>query len=148
MVRPAPTVRSGGCGVSRRRTGRLPRRLHLQGEARVRRWTGDGSPPRAYVDGVHPGPFARWPRAADAVLAAVLFVVIVSPIVWHLVRRLRRAEEQRIDLLQRAVDASSDERRRIAASLHDGPVQELAAVRLWVAALGPDLVHDQAAEVV
>ena len=63
----------------------------------------------------------------------VLFVVIVSPIVWHLVRRVRRAEEQRIDLLQRAVDASSDERRRIAASLHDGPVQELAATSFTVA---------------
>jgi len=63
----------------------------------------------------------------------VLLVVIVSPIVWHLVRRLRRAEEQRIDLLQRAVDASSDERRRIAASLHDGPVQELAATSFTVA---------------
>ena len=63
----------------------------------------------------------------------VLFVVIVSPIVWHLVRRLRRAEEQRIALLQRAVDASADERRRIAASLHDGPVQELAATSFTVA---------------
>jgi signal transduction histidine kinase len=63
----------------------------------------------------------------------VLFVVIVSPIVWHLVRRLRRAEEQQIELLQRAVDASSDERRRIAASLHDGPVQELAATSFTVA---------------
>ena len=63
----------------------------------------------------------------------VLLVVIVAPIVWHLVRRLRRAEEQQIELLQRAVDASSDERRRIAASLHDGPVQELAATSFTVA---------------
>ena len=63
----------------------------------------------------------------------VLFVVIVAPIVWHLLRRLRRAEEQRIALLQRAVDASADERRRIAASLHDGPVQELAATSFTVA---------------
>ena len=63
----------------------------------------------------------------------VLLVVIVAPIVWALVRRLRRAEEQQIDLLQRAVDASSDERRRIAASLHDGPVQELAATSFTVA---------------
>jgi len=63
----------------------------------------------------------------------ILLVVIVAPIVWHLVRRLRRAEEQRIDLLQRAVDASADERRRIAASLHDGPVQELAAASFTVA---------------
>ena len=63
----------------------------------------------------------------------VLLVVIVAPIVWHLVRRLRRAEEQQIELLQRAVDASADERRRIAASLHDGPVQELAAASFTVA---------------
>jgi signal transduction histidine kinase len=63
----------------------------------------------------------------------VLLVVMVAPIVWHLVRRLRRAEEQQIDLLERAVDASTDERRRIAASLHDGPVQELAATSFTVA---------------
>lgn len=63
----------------------------------------------------------------------VLLVVIVAPIVWALVRRLRRAEEQQIGLLQRAVDASTDERRRIAASLHDGPVQELAATSFTVA---------------
>ena len=50
-----------------------------------------------------------------------------------LTRRLRGAEAQRVALLQRAVDASSDERRRIAASLHDGPVQELAATSFTVA---------------
>ena len=63
----------------------------------------------------------------------VLLVVIVAPFVWALVKRLRRAEAQRIELLQRAVDASADERRRIAASLHDGPVQELAATSFTVA---------------
>jgi two-component system, NarL family, sensor kinase len=63
----------------------------------------------------------------------VLLVLIVAPIVWHLVRRIRRAEEQRVELLERAVDASRDERRRIAASLHDGPVQELAAASFTVA---------------
>ena len=63
----------------------------------------------------------------------VLLVLIVTPIVWHLVRRIRRAEEQRVHLLQRAVDASDAERRRIAASLHDGPVQELAATSFTVA---------------
>lgn len=63
----------------------------------------------------------------------VLFVVIVIPIVWHLLRRVRRAEGQRLELLQRAVDASTDERSRIAATLHDGPVQELAATSFTVA---------------
>ena len=63
----------------------------------------------------------------------VLLVFITTPIVWHLVRRIRNAEEQRVELLQRAVDASADERRRIAASLHDGPVQDLAATSFTVA---------------
>ena len=36
-------------------------------------------------------------------------------------------------LLQRAVDASTEERRRIAATLHDGVVQELAATSFAVA---------------
>ncbi|MGL4744789.1 MAG: sensor histidine kinase [Dermatophilaceae bacterium] len=62
----------------------------------------------------------------------LLLVVIVTPLVVHLVRRLGRAESQRVALLQRAVDASTDERRRIAASLHDGPVQELAATSFTV----------------
>ncbi|MBM6405532.1 hypothetical protein JQN72_14900 [Phycicoccus sp. CSK15P-2] len=62
----------------------------------------------------------------------ILLVVIVTPLVLHLVRRLRRAEVQRSALLERAVEASADERRRIAASLHDGPVQELAATSFTV----------------
>jgi signal transduction histidine kinase len=76
----------------------------------------------------------------------ILLVVIVAPFMWALMRRLRRAEEQRIELLQRAVDASADERRRIAASLHDGPVQELAATSFTVAgASATASVHGQSA---
>ena len=76
----------------------------------------------------------------------LLLVVIVAPLVWALVKRLRRAEEQHIELLQRAVDASADERRRIAASLHDGPVQELAATSFTVAgASATASVHGQTA---
>jgi hypothetical protein len=42
--------------------------------------------------------------------------------------RARDRERERRVLLQRAVDASDAERRRIAASLHDGPVQSLAGM--------------------
>ncbi|NHA68311.1 sensor histidine kinase [Phycicoccus flavus] len=63
----------------------------------------------------------------------VLLVLIVTPLVLTLLRRLRGAEEQRLRLLERAVDASATERRRIAATLHDGPVQELAATSFTVA---------------
>ena len=57
----------------------------------------------------------------------LLLAVLTAPIVWTLLRQLRRAETRRSELLQRAVDASDAERRRIAGSLHDGPVQELVA---------------------
>lgn len=57
----------------------------------------------------------------------LLLVVLTAPIVWTLLRQLRGAEARRAELLQRAVDASDAERRRIAGTLHDGPVQELVA---------------------
>ena len=71
----------------------------------------------------------------------VLLVVLVAPIVWHLLARLRRAEGQRVELLQRAVVASEEERRRIAATLHDGPVQELAASSFAVAGAAASAGH-------
>ena len=45
----------------------------------------------------------------------------------------RRDQRQRELLLERAVDASDAERRRIAATLHDGPVQDLAATSFVIA---------------
>ncbi len=63
----------------------------------------------------------------------LLLVVLVAPILWHLMRRLQRAQVQRELLLERAVDASAEERRLIAGSLHDGPVQDLAATSFVVA---------------
>jgi two-component system NarL family sensor kinase len=60
----------------------------------------------------------------------LLLVVATAPIVWGLLARLRREERRRADLLQHAVDASDAERRRVAGTLHDGPVQELVATSL------------------
>ncbi len=60
------------------------------------------------------------------------------PLVWTLVARARRAHRQREAMLQRAMDASLDERRRIAATLHDGVVQELAAASFAVAGSAQD----------
>ena len=74
-----------------------------------------------------------WRGFAGVTLSSLLvFVVLLTPILWHLMSRLRRASEQRERLLERAVDASSQERKRIAATLHDGPVQELAATSFAV----------------
>lgn len=65
--------------------------------------------------------------AGVTISTLLLLVVLTSPIVWRLIVRARRDEATRAALLQRAVDSSDVERRRIAATLHDGPVQELIA---------------------
>ncbi|GAA1990232.1 sensor histidine kinase [Microbacterium pumilum] len=65
--------------------------------------------------------------AGVTVSTLLLLVVLTAPIVWRLLNRARRDESDRAALLQHAVDASDVERRRIAGTLHDGPVQELIA---------------------
>lgn len=67
------------------------------------------------------------------VSSLLFFTVLLLPIVWRLLGRLKRAQSQREELLERAVDASIEERRRIAGTLHDGVVQELAATSFTVA---------------
>ncbi|MFY0407779.1 sensor histidine kinase [Solicola sp. PLA-1-18] len=62
----------------------------------------------------------------------IALVVLLMPILWRLLDRLRAAQAQREHLLQQALDASDAERRRIAATLHDGVVQELAATSFVV----------------
>lgn len=47
--------------------------------------------------------------------------------------KVRRAQRQREAALEAVVEASAEERRRIAGSLHDGVVQELAATAFTVA---------------
>src|SRR5205085_11788702 len=62
------------------------------------------------------------------------FAVLLVPLVLGLARRLRRAGGEREELLQRAIDASGQERRRIARDIHDGPVQELAGLAMGLSA--------------
>jgi two-component system, NarL family, sensor kinase len=63
-------------------------------------------------------------------LAALL--LLLTPIVWSLLRRTQRAQEQRQALTKRALASSDAERARIAASLHDGVVQDLVAATLML----------------
>jgi len=65
-------------------------------------------------------------------IAAVF--ALLFPLAWALTREARHAQIQRERLLKRAADASTQEGRRIAASLHDGVVQELAAASFAVSA--------------
>ena len=61
------------------------------------------------------------------VSSLLLLVLLMAPILWRLLRRLAEAQRQRERLLERTVAASEGERRRIAGTLHDGPVQDLVA---------------------
>ena len=67
------------------------------------------------------------------VSSLLLLVVLLMPVLWRMFDQIQRGQAQREALLQRAVDASDIERRRIAGTLHDGVVQELAATSFALA---------------
>ena len=70
-----------------------------------------------------------WLAFAPALIVALVVLELVQlPLASSMARRVRRGNEEREALLKRAVDASEDERRRIAGDLHDGIVQDLAGV--------------------
>jgi two-component system NarL family sensor kinase len=78
-----------------------------------------------------------WRRSAFALLAAIAVVWLLQiPFAWKLARRLRTGHEERERLLQRAVDASNVERRRIASDLHDGVIPQLAGTAYALGAAG------------
>ena len=118
-------------------------------------WTPSGQPvlfeTYAPYDEVTARTGQLWRGFAGVTLTSLLLLVVfLMPILWRLVNQLKRLQAQRETLLQRAVDASTEERRRIAGALHDGVVQDLAATSFTVAgaaeraiSLGqPDLAHD------
>ncbi len=63
-----------------------------------------------------------------------LLEVMHLGLAWWMSRRLRREQAAREQLLSRALEASDAERRRIAADLHDGVVQDLVGTSLTVSA--------------
>lgn len=91
-------------------------------------------------DGVVSAGQAEWRKFAPAALGALLVLELVQiPFAYSLARRLQRQQLERATLLQRAVDASDAERRRIAGDLHDGVVQDLTGLTFMLdaARLGP-----------
>jgi signal transduction histidine kinase len=74
-----------------------------------------------------------WRGFASITFSSLLVLILLMlPVLWRLLDRLRRSQAQRETLLERAVEASAEERRRIAATLHDGVVQELVAASFVV----------------
>jgi signal transduction histidine kinase len=72
------------------------------------------------------------PPLLGGLLVLLLFQV---PLAWSMAGRLQRGHRERERLLAEAIEASTQERRRIAADLHDGVVQDLAGVAFGLAPL-------------
>jgi signal transduction histidine kinase len=78
---------------------------------------------------------AQWEDLLPELGGALLVLYLIQlPLAFSLARRLRDRQREREQLLQRAIEASDVERRRIAADLHDGAVQRLAGVSISLAA--------------
>jgi two-component system, NarL family, sensor kinase len=76
---------------------------------------------------------------APPLLGGVAVLLLLQlPLAGSMARRLQSAHRQRERLLASAVEASALERRRIAADLHDGVVQDLAGVAFGLAPLAED----------
>jgi signal transduction histidine kinase len=93
----------------------------------------------AYYDYSRVSESARriWRSFAPISFAALVALELVQlPLAYSLARRLRQRQREREALLQRALDASDVERRRIASDLHDGVAQDLAGVAYTLAGAG------------
>ncbi len=64
----------------------------------------------------------------------LLLWLIQLPLAWRGARRLEAGARDRERLLESALESSAVERRRVAADLHDGPVQGLAGLSYTLAA--------------
>ncbi|OIH96181.1 ATP-binding protein [Curtobacterium sp. MCBA15_001] len=76
-------------------------------------------------------------RAAFAALAfgtVAVGIALLLPVLLWMVLRVRAGQRDRERLLVRALDAETAERRRLAADLHDGPVQDVAGLALSLGA--------------
>jgi len=72
-------------------------------------------------------------------IALVVLAAVQIPLASRLARQVRRSQDERERLLRHAIDASELERRRIAADLHDGSVQQLAGLSMSLAAKADEL---------
>lgn len=100
-------------------------------------WTPSGAPllfeTYASYDQVGARTSQLWRGFAGTTVSSLLaLIVLIVPVLWQLLGKVRRHQEQREALLARAVEASTDERRRIAGTLHDGVIQELTGASFVV----------------
>ena len=76
---------------------------------------------------------AIWSRFAPISASVLLLVLVLQiPLARRMVTQLQATQRERELLQARALDTSTEERRRIAGSLHDGIVQDVSASALLV----------------
>jgi two-component system, NarL family, sensor kinase len=76
---------------------------------------------------------------APPLLAGLVVLLLFQvPLAWSMAKRLQRGHREREALLANAIEASDQERRRIASDLHDGVVQDVAGVAFGLAPLAED----------
>jgi two-component system, NarL family, sensor kinase len=80
------------------------------------------------------------------IVALIAMAALLVPLAWILARRAERASADRELAMRRALEISDLERRRIAADLHDGPVQELAGLAMGLAADAQRLLDERERE--
>ena len=86
-----------------------------------------------------------WLRFAPISVAVLLALLAMQlPLAHRMVTQLRASGRERELLQARALDASTEERRRIAGSLHDGIVQDVSASSLLVAGAADQLRESEA----
>jgi signal transduction histidine kinase len=73
------------------------------------------------------------------VVGLVLLWLLQLPLAWRLVTRLKQSQDDREALHRKVIEASDNERRRIARDLHDGVVQSLAGVSYSLSAVADRL---------
>lgn len=78
------------------------------------------------------------------VVTLVALALLLIPLAWALARRVRQTQSERESLMQRAIQSSDIERRRIAGDLHDGPVQELSGLSMQLSAAAETVVDPAA----
>jgi two-component system NarL family sensor kinase len=116
---------------------RLPENRFERGDGKLLEvyrpvWTPDGQPLlfETYFkyDVVSQRSHQLWRAFGGVMLSSLLaLIILLSGVGWLSLVRSRRARAERERLMERALAASDSERKRIAASLHDGVVQQLVA---------------------
>ena len=87
-------------------------------------------------------------RSLPALLGGLLLLYLIqAPLAYLLARRLRQAQDQREQAFVEAFATADRERRRVAADLHDGVVQGIAAVGYRLAATATEVERGDAPEV-